>query len=72
MVADAINRPVITGPVEATSVGNLLMQMIAGGDLNSLDEGKALVRNSFETAEFEPENPAPWEAPFEVLKKNIG
>jgi rhamnulokinase len=72
MVAEAINRPVITGPVEATSVGNFLMQMIAGGDLNSLDEGKALVGDSFETAEFEPENPAPWEAPFEVLKKNIG
>ena len=72
MVADAINRPVITGPVEATSAGNVLMQMIAGGDLNSLEEGKVLVGESFETAVFDPENPAPWEAPFEVLKKNIG
>jgi rhamnulokinase len=72
MVADAVSRPVIAGPVEATSVGNFLMQMIAGGDLNSLDEGRALVRNSFETAEFEPGNQAPWETSFEVLKKNIG
>jgi rhamnulokinase len=71
MVADAISRPVITGPVEATAAGNFLMQMIAAGDLNSLDEGRELVRNSCETAEFEPGDSSPWEAPFEVLKKNL-
>jgi hypothetical protein len=45
--------------------------MIAAGDLNSLDEGRELVRNSCETAEFEPGDSSPWEAPFEVLKKNL-
>jgi rhamnulokinase len=56
--ADALNRPVITGPVEATAAGNILMQMLALGDLKNLAEGRALIRASFETRTWEPRAPA--------------
>lgn len=52
--ADALQRPVITGPVEATAAGNILMQMMATGDITSLDEGRALIRKSFPTTTYEP------------------
>lgn len=44
--ANDLNLPVVAGPYEATSVGNILMQMIAMGDLASLDEGRELVKAS--------------------------
>jgi rhamnulokinase len=45
--ANATGRPVITGPVEATAIGNILLQMLALGQIGSLAEGRALVRKSF-------------------------
>ena len=42
--ADACQRPVITGPVEATAMGNLLTQVKADGELTSLAEMRAVVR----------------------------
>jgi len=52
--ADACNRPVIAGPVEATVLGNVLLQARAGGELGSLAELRAAVRNSTEVRTFEP------------------
>ena len=60
MTADACNRTVVTGPVEATAIGNILMQMIGMGQLKSVDEARALVRSSFDTKTFEPQNPDAW------------
>ena len=54
LTADACNRPVIAGPVEATAIGNLLMQMITLGEISSLGEAREIVRNSFECQVFEP------------------
>ncbi len=55
LTANACNRPVIAGPVEATAIGNLLMQMITLGEISSLVEAREIVRNSFECPVFEPE-----------------
>ncbi|MEM9826379.1 MAG: rhamnulokinase family protein [Planctomycetota bacterium] len=54
MTADACDRVVIAGPVEATAIGNFLMQAIGDGELASVDEARALVRNSFPTTTFAP------------------
>jgi rhamnulokinase len=59
--ANAINRPVVTGPIEATAVGNILMQMLALGHIASLEEGRALVRRSFETRTYLPRETDRWE-----------
>jgi len=58
--ANAINRPVITGPSEATSAGNILMQMAGTGAIASHDEGRDVVRRSFETRTYEPRDAQAW------------
>jgi rhamnulokinase len=45
-VADATGLPVVTGPVEATALGNLLVQLIALGELEDLSQARAVVRAS--------------------------
>jgi len=59
--ADALHCTVVAGPVEATSIGNLIMQLYALGEIRSLAEGRALVRHSFETKIFKPQNPGAWD-----------
>ena len=52
--ADCLGRTVIAGPVEATAIGNLLTQAMGAGDLQNLEEVRAIVRASFEAKRFEP------------------
>lgn len=52
--ADATGRTVIAGPVEATILGNVLVQALALGRLESLAAGRALVRAAFPTRTFTP------------------
>jgi rhamnulokinase len=58
--ADATGLPVLAGPEEATVVGNLLGQAMALGELSSLEEGRAVVRTSFEPRLFEPTHQTKW------------
>ena len=62
MTADASGLRVLAGPSEATALGNVVAQMIARGDLASLAEGRALIRDSFEIGEFIPRDTAAWDA----------
>ncbi len=65
--ADATNRSVVTGPIEATAIGNVLMQAIALGHLKSLDEARAVVRHSFKPERYEPHASAQWEVAYRKL-----
>ncbi len=69
--ADATSRPVITGPIEATAVGNILMQAVALGDIGSLAEAGAIVRRSFTPEVFEPKSRAGWDEAYQQLFKVI-
>ncbi len=62
--ADATGRPVIAGPVEATAVGNVIVQAIATGALNTIRDARELVRRSFELTTYEPINPVRWDEPY--------
>jgi sugar (pentulose or hexulose) kinase len=62
--ANAINIPVVTGPYEATSIGNIIMQMIATGDLTSLEEGRELVSVSFPIETYLPVDSDVWEEQY--------
>ena len=59
--ADAVNRPVIAGPIEATAIGNMLMQMIAKGDIGGLAEGRRMIVESFGTKTIRPEDTIAWD-----------
>lgn len=52
--ADACQRPVVAGPVEATAMGNLLTQVRADGELGSLAEMRKVVRASSQVRHYEP------------------
>jgi rhamnulokinase len=67
--ANALGRPVVAGPVEATAVGNIMMQAIATGRLASVAEGRQMVRDSFPLKTFEPQDSAAWSAAYEKFKK---
>jgi rhamnulokinase len=56
--ADACERSVVAGPVEATALGNLLMQARACGEIRSLEELRGVVARSTEMKEFEPQKKA--------------
>ncbi|MGA2175133.1 MAG: rhamnulokinase family protein [Verrucomicrobiota bacterium] len=52
--ADACQRPVVAGPVEATALGNLLVQVRASGEINSLSEIREVARKSSRVTRYEP------------------
>lgn len=59
--ANAIGRPVWSGPAEATAIGNLLAQLLAAGRIASVAEGRQLVRDSFPVATFAPQDVSAWD-----------
>ena len=60
--ANAIGLPVIAGPTEATAIGNILLQAKALKVVDSLQEIRLMVENSFETKVFLPEDAEHWES----------
>jgi sugar (pentulose or hexulose) kinase len=63
--ADATGKPVIAGPVEATAIGNVLVQAMAMGQLSSLAEARQLVRRSFPVEVFEPARREAWDEAYQ-------
>ena len=53
MTAKATGKKVITGPTEATAIGNLIMQMIGAGELKDLSEARQIIKKSFEIKEVQ-------------------
>lgn len=51
LTATALNRPVLVGPVEATALGNALVQLIGMKEVASIEEARHLVRSSFSCEE---------------------
>ena len=58
--ADACGRPVHAGPVEATAIGNILMQAMGRGRLGSIADCAAVVARSFPVTVYEPRHTAAW------------
>ena len=67
--ADATGCRVVTGPIEATAIGNIMMQAVASGDVADIQQARAVIRNSFDVVEYEPRNTAQWNDAFERFMK---
>lgn len=61
LTADAIGLPVESGPIEATGAGNLVVQLLASGEISTIAEGREILRRSFEPESFEPSDTARWD-----------
>jgi rhamnulokinase len=66
--AEACSRVVIAGPVEATVLGNLLVQARAAGELGSLDDIRRVSAASGELQEYSPKNPGGWNAALDRFR----
>ncbi len=60
LTANAIGMPVVAGPAEATAIGNVMMQAKGLGVVHSLDEMRAIIRNSVSPEVFYPEESDTW------------
>lgn len=67
MAADAVDRPVVTGPIEGAAIGNLLAQAMALGEIRSMDELRDVVRASEPVSRYEPNHTPAWQAAYERL-----
>ena len=62
--ADATGRVVIAGPVEASALGNIAVQMVATGAVASLAEARTVIERSFPVERFAPIEPDRWHSHY--------
>jgi rhamnulokinase len=67
--ADSCNRPVVAGPVEATAIGNILSQMVAGQACNTWEEARKIVRSSFPVTPYSPQHAEQWQEAYHRYMK---
>ena len=72
MTADACEREVVAGPVEATAIGNILVQAMAVGDIRSLAEARQVVCASFDVKKYQPQQPKPWNEAYARYREVMG
>jgi rhamnulokinase len=70
--ADACGRRVIAGPVEATAIGNVMMQAVAAGAVGSIAEAREVVRRSCTVDTYEPKHTADWDAAYARFQAIVG
>jgi rhamnulokinase len=56
LISNATGKPVYAGPVEATAIGNLAVQLMALGQIKDTREARQIIRNSFELKKYKPEH----------------
>jgi rhamnulokinase len=62
--ADATGRPVVAGPVEATALSNVLVQMLGLGLIGSLADAREVVRRSVTVTEYQPRPGGRWDEEY--------
>jgi rhamnulokinase len=65
LTADAVGITVLAGPTEATATGNLMLQAKAMGVVESLNEIRDVIRNSFKITEYKPSPELDWDSAYE-------
>ena len=70
--ADATGLPVYAGPVEATSIGNIMMQALTLGHVHSVQEMREVIRSSFDLTVYEPQHMDEWDRARERYIEIIG
>jgi rhamnulokinase len=69
--ADATGRIVVAGPVEATILGNVAMQMVATGAVSSLDEARGVIDRSFPVERCDPRDAERWDAQYRRFQEYL-
>lgn len=69
LTANATQLPVVTGPIEATAIGNIMMQAYGKGDCSSLREIRQCVKESFGLQAYQPQDAKAWDLQYQQLIK---
>ena len=70
--ASALGKPLTAGPYEATALGNILVQMMSAGEIGSINEGRDIIKRSFEFEDLKPECESEWAENTEKFKDMYG
>ncbi len=70
--ADALGLPVLAGPVEATAVGNLMVQAVGLGLIRSLPEAMPIIKRAFPIRQYRPRDTAAWSRAAERFRRLTG
>lgn len=65
MAADSIGLPVVTGPVEGTAIGNIMLQAKAAGMVKDMFEMRRIIADSIEMKTYEPQDTEAWNVAYE-------
>ena len=71
MTANSCNCKVSSGPVEATVLGNIAIQLMASNEIESLEEARSIIRNSQGITYYEPQDKEEWDKQFNRFKEII-
>ena len=71
MAANSTGLPVITGPVEGTAIGNIMLQAKAAGLVGDMFEMRRIIADSIEIAEYQPQDRELWDAAYRKYLKVI-
>jgi rhamnulokinase len=69
--ANAIGKPVWAGPVEASAIGNIVVQLMALGHISDIREARRIIRDSFDIQTYQPQQSAEWNQAYERLCKLV-
>ncbi|GAB4343962.1 MAG: rhamnulokinase family protein [Candidatus Abyssubacteria bacterium] len=70
--ADATGIPIFAGPVEATAIGNIMVQALSYGRVSSLAEMRDVIRRSFDVVTYLPDQTTQWNRAYERFYDVLG
>ena len=71
LASQSLGIPVIAGPIEATALGNIMLQLIALGEISSIEEGRKIIAETEKVKIFEEAHTDDWDEAFERFCKVI-
>ena len=71
MTANSCNCSVEAGPIEATVLGNVAIQLMSSGDIGSIEEARNLIAESQDILHYAPEDVEKWEKAYSVFSKYV-
>lgn len=71
LTANACNTEVVSGPVEATALGNIAVQLIARSEIRDVNEARSIIAASFPNNYYKPEKKEAWDKAYNRFKKII-
>lgn len=71
LASQSLGIPVIAGPIEATALGNIILQLIALGEIESIEKGREIIAENEKVKTFNEEHSTGWDEAYERFCKII-